>query len=33
MEREAVICEGEEVETVAVGSGAREAFCKGLSFC
>ena len=28
MERESVICEGKEVETVAVGSGAREAFRK-----
>ena len=26
MEREAVICEGEEVETVTVGSGTRGAF-------
>ena len=28
MERESVICEGQEVETIAIGSGAREAFCK-----
>ena len=28
MERESVVCEGKEVETVAVGSGAREAFRK-----
>ena len=28
MERESVVCKGEEVETVTVGSGAREAFRK-----